>query len=107
MPRRRDSKDWFELATVVTNDPAASTWLKAALAGAVNRDPVNAAGDAQVLQQICSCGRTLLCKARNRRKGLAKSRSQRPERSMGQRVAMQFCPTYQKHSESKTPRTGK
>lgn len=52
MPRHKDSNAWFQKATKVSEDPAASDWLKTALAGAVNRDPVNAAGDAEVLHKI-------------------------------------------------------
>lgn len=33
----------------ISNDPAASNWLKAALQGALERDPVDAVNDAQIL----------------------------------------------------------
>jgi uncharacterized protein with PIN domain len=36
----------------VLEDPAASYWLKAALDGALNRDPVDAANDAEVMARI-------------------------------------------------------
>jgi len=36
----------------VMNDPAASDWLKHALSGALNRDPVDAAHDAECLAEI-------------------------------------------------------
>lgn len=36
----------------VLNDPAASSWLRAALYSALSRDPVDAANDAELLAQI-------------------------------------------------------
>jgi len=33
----------------ISNDPAASNWVKAALQGALERDPVDAVNDAQIL----------------------------------------------------------
>jgi hypothetical protein len=36
----------------VLADPAASFWLKEALSSALNRDPVDAANDAEVLAQL-------------------------------------------------------
>ena len=38
----------------VTEDPAASHWLKESLMNAINRDPGDAANDAQVLYEILS-----------------------------------------------------
>jgi hypothetical protein len=52
MPRVTDPNIWFQSARRVTEDPAASDWLKNALLGAINRDPVDAAGDAEVLCRI-------------------------------------------------------
>jgi hypothetical protein len=52
MRRRKDPTPWFQLATKVTEDPAASGWLKNALVGAVDRDPADAAADAEVLCRI-------------------------------------------------------
>lgn len=36
----------------ILNDPAASDWLKLALASALERDPVDAANDAEVLAAV-------------------------------------------------------
>ena len=52
MRKRRDPNTWFQQALKVTDDPAASGWLKNALVAAINRDPVDAAGDAAVLSRI-------------------------------------------------------
>jgi hypothetical protein len=52
MPRVKDPNIWFQSARRVTEDPAASDWLKNALLEAINRDPVDAAGDAEVLCRI-------------------------------------------------------
>ena len=47
MPKLKDPNVWFQNALKVTEDPAASGWLKNALLEAINRDPVDAAGDAR------------------------------------------------------------
>ena len=52
MPKLKDPNVWFQNARRVTDDPAASDWLKDALLEAINRDPVDAAGDAEVLCRI-------------------------------------------------------
>ena len=52
MPKLKDPNLWFQNALKVTEDPAASYWLKNALIEAINRDPVNAAQDAEVLSGI-------------------------------------------------------
>jgi len=52
MPKLKDPNVWFKNARGVTDDPAASDWLKNALLEAINRDPVDAAGDAEVLCRI-------------------------------------------------------
>ena len=52
MRRRKDPNAWFQEATKVSNDPAASDWLKLALIQAINRDPVDAAKDVEVLSRI-------------------------------------------------------
>jgi hypothetical protein len=43
-----------ELPTIeeVLRDPSASSWLKAALRSALERDPVDAANDAEVLARL-------------------------------------------------------
>jgi hypothetical protein len=48
MPKLKDPNVWFRNALKVTEDPAASGWLKNALVEAINRDPADAAGDAEV-----------------------------------------------------------
>ena len=52
MPKLKNPIVWFQHALKVTEDPAASGWLKNALVEAINRDPVDAAGDAEVLYRI-------------------------------------------------------
>jgi hypothetical protein len=52
MPKLKDPNVWFQNARRVTEDPAASDWLKNALLEAINRDPVDAAGDAEALCRI-------------------------------------------------------
>lgn len=52
MPKLVDTKAWFQRALRITEDPTASDWLKEALMNAINRDPVDAANDAQVLYEI-------------------------------------------------------
>jgi len=52
MPKLKDPNLWFQNALKVTEDPAASYWLKNALIEAINRDPVDAAQDAEVLSRI-------------------------------------------------------
>jgi len=52
MPKFKDPNVWFQDALKVTEDPAAFTWLTNALLQAFNRDPVGAAGYAEVLYRI-------------------------------------------------------
>ncbi len=52
MRKRKNANAWFQQALKVTEDPAASGWLKNALIEAINRDPVDAAGDSAVLSRI-------------------------------------------------------
>jgi lysozyme family protein len=52
MPRLKDPNAWFQQALKVAEDPAASGWLKNALVEAINRDPLNAAEDAEILRRI-------------------------------------------------------
>lgn len=52
MRKRKDSNIWFQEARKIADDPAASGWLKNALFEAINRDPVNAAKDAELLTRI-------------------------------------------------------
>jgi hypothetical protein len=52
VPKLKNPNVWFHNALKVTEDPAASGWLKSALVEAINRDPVDAAADAEVLCRI-------------------------------------------------------
>jgi hypothetical protein len=52
MRKRKDPNAWFQQALKVSADPAASDWLKGALVAGINRDPVDAAADADVLYRI-------------------------------------------------------
>jgi hypothetical protein len=52
MRKRKDPNAWFQQALKVTEDPATSGWLKNALVEAINRDPLDAGGDAEVLARI-------------------------------------------------------
>jgi hypothetical protein len=52
MPKRRDSNAWFQQVLKVSKDPAISSWLKIALVDAINRDPVDAARDSEILCKI-------------------------------------------------------
>jgi hypothetical protein len=52
MPKLKDPNVWFQIARRVTEDPAVSDWLKNALLEAINRDPVDAASDAEILRRI-------------------------------------------------------
>ncbi len=52
MPKLKDPNVWFRDALTITEDPAASDWLKNSLVEAINRDPVDAAGDAEMLYRI-------------------------------------------------------
>ena len=52
MPKLKDPNAWFQQVMRVTQDSAASDWLRNALVAAVNRDPVDAARDAEVLYKI-------------------------------------------------------
>jgi hypothetical protein len=55
MPKLKDPNVWFQNALRVTEDPAASGWLKNALVEAINRDPVDAAGDAESFTEFLNC----------------------------------------------------
>jgi hypothetical protein len=52
MPRYSDPNAWFLQALKLAEDAAASDWLKNALVAAINRDPIEAAADAEVLGKI-------------------------------------------------------
>jgi hypothetical protein len=52
MPKSKDPNVWFQSALRVTEDPAASRWLNNAPLEAIERDPVDATRDAEVLHRI-------------------------------------------------------
>jgi hypothetical protein len=52
MRKPKDPNVWFEEARKVADDPATSAWFKNALFEAINRDPVDAAEDAEALTRI-------------------------------------------------------
>ena len=52
MRRRKDPSAWFQQVMTVSEDPAASDWLKTALVESINRDPNDAARDAEILCRI-------------------------------------------------------
>lgn len=89
MPKLKDLNVWFQDAMKVAEDAAASGWLKNALVEAINRDPVDAAGDAEVLWRILKLraaavqGAGLSGAAGRSRKGAApaKVESERPPRA--------------------------
>lgn len=62
MPKRSDPNAWFDKAKSITEDATASDWLKQTLVQSINRDPVDAANDAEVLSMILN----LRVKAANR-----------------------------------------
>jgi hypothetical protein len=53
MPRLKDRKAWLRQFVKVVNDPAASDWLKDTLMEAVDREPLEAEQDAEVVFKIC------------------------------------------------------
>jgi hypothetical protein len=52
MRRRKDPSAWFQQVLRVSEDPAASDWLKTAILQSINRDPADAAKDAETLCRI-------------------------------------------------------
>ena len=77
MPKLKDPNVWFQNARRVTEDPAASDWLKHALLEAINRDPVDAAGDAEVLCRILKLRAAAVQRGRNARARQANRRRRR------------------------------
>ena len=53
MPKLKDRKAWLRQLVKVVNDPAASDWLKDTLMEAVDREPLEAEQDAEVVLKIC------------------------------------------------------
>jgi hypothetical protein len=52
MRRRKDPNVWIERTSQIPGDPTASDWLRRCLLEALNRDPVDSANDANVLNEI-------------------------------------------------------
>jgi hypothetical protein len=81
MPKLKDPNVWFQNALKVTEDPAASGWLKNALVEAINRDPVDAAGDAEVLCRILGLRAAAVQKA-----GLSGATAKSPKTTASARI---------------------
>jgi hypothetical protein len=60
MPRLKDRKAWLRQLVKVVNDPAASDWLKDTLMEAVDREPLDAEQDAEVVLKICQLRATVV-----------------------------------------------
>ena len=52
MRRRKDPNAWIERTSQILRDATASDWLRKSLLEALNRDPVESANDANVLNEI-------------------------------------------------------
>jgi hypothetical protein len=52
MRKRKDPNAWFQQAVSAMENPSTSGWLKGALVEAINRDPVDADRDAEILFTI-------------------------------------------------------
>ena len=87
MPKLKDPNVWFQNARRVTDDPAASDWLKNALLEAINRDPVDAAGDAEVLCRILKLRAAAVQKAE-----LSGAKSKSPKTTASARTESQQLP---------------
>ena len=83
MPKLKDPNVWFQNALKVTENPAASGWLKNALVEAINRDPVDAAGDAEVLCRILKLRAAAVQKGPERSGALGCSSQHDLARSLG------------------------
>jgi hypothetical protein len=81
MPKLKDPNVWFQSALKVTEDPAASDWLKNALLEAINRDPVDSAQDAEVLYRIINLRAAAVQKA-----GLSGARGKAPKTTTSARI---------------------
>jgi hypothetical protein len=53
MPKLKDRKAWLREFVKVVNDSAASDWLKDTLMDVVDREPLEAERDAEVIFKIC------------------------------------------------------
>ena len=81
MPKLKDPNVWFQSALKVTEDPAASDWVKNALLEAINRDPVDSAQDAEVLYRILNLRAAAVQKA-----GLSGARGKSPKTTTSARI---------------------
>ena len=88
MPKLKDPNVWFQNARRVTEDPAASDWLKNALLEAINRDPVDAAGDAEVLCRILKLRAAAVQKGRNAQPRQASRRRRRHRRGLSHKAVL-------------------
>jgi hypothetical protein len=53
MSRTKDRKGWLRKLVQVVNDPSTSDWLKDVLMEVVDREPLQATRDAEVVLKIC------------------------------------------------------
>lgn len=83
MPKLKDPNAWFKQLLKVTEDPAASGWLKNTLIDAINRDPVSAAEDAEVLRRILQLRAATVQRAPERADIAGKSTKSRADHSTG------------------------
>ena len=88
MPKVKDPNVWFQNAQRVTDDPAASDWLKNALLDAINRDPVDAAGDAEVLCRILKLRAAAVQKGSERQARHAVRQRRRHRRGLSHKAAL-------------------
>lgn len=83
MPKLKDPNAWFKQLLKVTEDPAVSGWLKNTLIDAINRDPVSAAEDAEVLRRILHLRAAAVQRPPERPDTAGKSTKSRADHSAG------------------------
>src|SRR3569833_2072915 len=81
MPKLKDPNAWFKQLLKVTEDPAVSGWLKNTLIDSINRDPVSAAEDAEVLRRILQLRAATVHRAPERPDTAGKSTKSRADHS--------------------------
>jgi hypothetical protein len=81
MPKLKDPNAWFKQVIKVAEDPAVSGWLKNTLIDAINRDPVSAAEDAEVLRRILQLRAAAVQRAPERPDTAGKSTKSRADHS--------------------------
>jgi hypothetical protein len=82
-PKLKDPNAWFKQVVKVNEDPAASGWLKNTLIEAINRDPVSAAEDAEVLRKILQLRAAAVQRAPERQDTAGKPIKSRADHSAG------------------------